>query len=292
MSHLMRHNATKSEALVLHCSSSSAPPITLPSSVIPVRAHVTVLGMIPDPSGFCDRPGAYTSGAHAAQLFVKAWRKLRLYVTLQELRSLLMAFVYSHSVFGSCLQRFTSHRLVSPMTRCIRAAILAHPSVNSISLYEFMGLMLPSLRAVYLRSRYLLRCLDPSSPQFIRDEFRAHRKKSPWFAACLRSLSSLPQPKSGPSLIDRLETCLDVLASPDAELPDTFLTPPQTTSMQFLSQMDLLPSTSIRVLALLAGAIFCSTTAGRIVLAALSAHPLRITLKPWPFFMEFVTVTV
>jgi ribonuclease HI len=226
LSHFMRHNATKSESHVLHCSSVGVPPITLPSGAIPVRAHVTVLGLQPHPSGFCVRPGARASGVHAAQLFVKAWQKLRLYVTLQELRSLLMAFVYSHSVFGSCLQRFTSVCQVAPMTRCIRSALLAHPTVNSISLYEFMGLMLPSMRVIYLRLRYLIRCLDPTSPQLIRDEFTAHRKRSPWFLACLRSLSSLPQPKSGLSLGDRLESCIVALASPDAELLDTFLTPP------------------------------------------------------------------
>ena len=222
----MRHNASKSEALVLHCPSDDIPPISLPSGVIPVRPLVTVLGLQPHHSGFCIRPGARTSAARAALLFMQAWRKLRVHVTLQELRSLLMAFVYSHSVFGSCLQRFTSHCLVSPMTKCIRFAISAHPSVNSTSVYEFMGLLLPSLRVVYLRLRYLLRCLDPASPQLICDEFIAYRKRSPWFAACLRSLCGLPQPKSGPSLSDRLEACIDTLALPAVELPDTFSHPP------------------------------------------------------------------
>jgi len=221
----MRHNASKSEVLVLHCPSDGIPPISLPSGVIHVRPLVTVLGLQPHHSGFCIRPGARTSAARAALLFMQAWRKLRMHVTLQELRSLLMAFVYSHSVFGSCLQRFTSHRLVSPMTKCIRFAISAHPSANSISVYEFLGILLPSLRVVYLRLRYLLRCLDPTSPQLIRDEFITYRKRSPWFTACLRSLCGLPQPKSGLCLSDRLEACIDILALPADELPDTFLHP-------------------------------------------------------------------
>ena len=112
------------------------------------------------------------------------------------------------------------------MTKCIRSVILAHPSVNSTSLYEFLGLLLPSLRVVTLRLRYLLRCLDPASPQLIRDEFTAHRKRSPWFAACFCSLSRLPQPKSGPSLCERLDSCIEVLALPAVELPDTLSHPP------------------------------------------------------------------
>jgi hypothetical protein len=176
-----------------------------------------------------------------------------------------MAFVYSHSVFGSCLQRFTSHCQVSPMTRCIRSAVSAHPTVNSVSLYEFMGLMLPSMRAVYLRLRYLLRCVDPTSPQLIRDEFNNHRDRSPWFAACLRSLS-------------RLLT--------------RFRLPFQMTNMQFLLPMALLSLTSTRVLALLAGAIFCSSMALRIALVVLLVTPPRTTPRPWPFFMDFYIAIV
>jgi hypothetical protein len=221
----MRHNASKSEAYVLHCPSVGIPPLQLSSGAISVRDYVTVLGMQPQSSGYCDRPGARLAGARVSALFSKAWQKLRRHVTLQELRSLLMAFIYSHSVFGSCLQRFTSHCLVSPMTRCIRAALRAHPSVNSASLYEFMGLILPSMRVVLLRLGFLMRCMDPTSPQLLRDEFRFHRLKSPWFAACLSSLSKLPQPKSGLSLCDRLSNCISVISQPAVELPATFSHP-------------------------------------------------------------------
>ena len=222
----MRHNANKSEALVLRCAPEGVPPIQLPSGIIPVRSSVTVLGMQPHFSGFCDRAGASSTGARAAQLFLSAWQKLRSFVTFQELRSLLMAFVYSHSVFGSCLQRFSPGPRTSPMTKCIRSVVGAHPTVNCTSLYEFMGLLLPSMRVLLLRLGFLLRCMDPTSPSLLRSEFLHHRVNSPWFTACLTSLRKLPQPKSGLSLCERFSTCIEVLQAPAYDLPATFSHPP------------------------------------------------------------------
>ena len=218
----MRHNANKSEALVLRCSPDGVPPIQLPTGAIPIRNSVTILGLQPHPSGFCIRPGARSAGTRAAQLFSGAWQKLRLYVNLQELRGLLMAFVYSHSVFGSCLQRFTPGPRTSPMTKCIRSVVIAHPTVNSTSLYEFMGLITPTARTHLLRLGFLLRFLDPTSPSLLRNELLHHRVHSPWFNTCLSALSRLPQPKSGLPLCDRFLTCIEVLSAPATELPATF----------------------------------------------------------------------
>ena len=222
----MRHNPSKSEAVVMHCSHDGLPPIKMPSGVVPIRNSVTILGVSPLSSGYCSRLGARSSAVSAAQLFVKAWLKLKFHVNLQELRCLLMAFVYSHSVFGSCLEQFSPSRTISaPMTICIRSALHAHASVNSVSLYEFMGMMLPSMRVMSLRVGFLMRCLNPASPQLIRDEFFHHRMKSPWFITCLNSLSSLPQPKAGLPLCDRLSTCIETLTSPDVDLPASFSHP-------------------------------------------------------------------
>jgi hypothetical protein len=102
--------------------------------------------------GFCSRPNAKNSGHEAARLFSSAWLRLRHYVTLRDLRCLLMAFVYSHEVFGSCLQNFAARRpAFSPMSRCIRSAVSSHYSVNVDSLFEFMGMVTPRIRVTRLR---------------------------------------------------------------------------------------------------------------------------------------------
>ena len=228
-SRCMTHNASKSESIVLHCNHASLPPLHLISGQIPVRAHsITVLGSEPLVSGFCSRANSSHNGKRAAALFNSAWVKLRKHVNLNELRCLLMAFVYSHTVFGTCLQDFSGTRAsaTSPMTSCLRFAVHAHPSVHNASLYEFFGMIAPLCRTISLRLGFLLRCLDPSSPILIRNEFLNNRMSSPWFRACMSSFSRLPQPKSGLSLNDRLDDCISTIELPDLELPDSFTHPP------------------------------------------------------------------
>jgi len=220
----MRHNAGKSEALVLHCR-GPLPSLNLSAGQIPIRNSVTVLGSQPTTSGFCSRPGTRPAGVRAALLFKSAWLKCRHYTTLRDLRCLLTAYVYSHGVFGTCLQNFSCHRPVSsPMTICIRSALHSHASSSVVSMYEFLGLVLPTMRSISLRLNFLLRCLNPSSTPLVRDEFLHHRQTSPWFRACLTSLSRLPQPK-GLSLCDRLTACIDTIQLPAVDLTAPFSHP-------------------------------------------------------------------
>ena len=205
----MRHNANKSEAVILNCSSDV--PVRLSADLIPIHKTIRVLGSQPSSTGFCTRPEARYNGFRAAMLFKTAWLKCRQYVSLRDMRSLLMAFVYSHSVFGTCLQKLHNRSLSSPMNICIRDALLSHPSASIAVSYEFLGLMTPPTRAISLRLNYLIRLLDPSSPRLIREEFLQHRNTSPWFRACLLSFSKLPQPKVGLNLCDRLNACIEVL---------------------------------------------------------------------------------
>ncbi len=213
----MRHNANKSEAVILNCSSDT--PVRLSADLIPIHNTIRVLGSQPSSTGFCTRPEARYAGLRAALLFKTAWLKCRQYVTLRDMRSLLMAFVYSHSVFGTCLQKVQSRSLSAPMNICIRDALLSHPSASIVVCYEFLGLMTPLTRVISLRLNYLLRCLDASSPRLIREEFLQHRHTSPWFRACLSSFSKLPQPKVGLNLCDRLIECVETLELPAVELP-------------------------------------------------------------------------
>jgi ribonuclease HI len=213
----MRHNANKSEAVILNCSSDVS--VRLSADLIPIHKTIRVLGSQPSSTGFCTRPEARYAGLRAALLFKTAWLKCRQYVTLRDMRSLLMTFVYSHSVFGTCLQQLHSRALAAPMNICIRDALLSHPSASIVVCYEFLGLMTPSIRAISLRLNYLLRLLDPSSPRLIREEFLQHRNTSPWFRACLLSFSKLPQPKVGLNLCDRLNACIEVHEAPAVDLP-------------------------------------------------------------------------
>lgn len=213
----MRHNANKSEAVILNCSSDVS--VRLSADLIPIHKTIRILGSQPSSTGFCTRPEARHNGLRAALLFKTAWLKCRQHVTLRDMRSLLMAFVYSHSVFGTCLQQFHSLSLWAPMNICIRDALLSHPSASLVVCYEFLGLMTPQIRAIGLRLNYLLRLLDPSSPRLIREEFLQHRNTSPWFRACLSSFSKLPQPKVGLNLCDRLHACIEILEAPAVDLP-------------------------------------------------------------------------
>jgi ribonuclease HI len=225
-SNSMRHNASKSEAAVFHCSTSAA--LKLPDAPIPILSRVTILGLQPELSGFCSRPKARHGGYEAARLFNAAWLRLRHYVTLRDLRCLLMAFVYSHEVFGSCLQNFSARRSAfSPMSRCIRSAVSCHHSVNVPSLFEFMGLVTPAMRVISLRLNFTMRCLDPLCPPLVQDEFLHHRRRQPWFKALILSLASLPQPKCGLNLCDRLDRCIESIGGDtDEHLPDFFTHPP------------------------------------------------------------------
>ena len=213
----MRHNANKSEAVILNCSSDT--PVRLSADLIPIHNTIRVLGSQPSSTGFCTRPESRHAGLRAALLFKTAWLKCRQYVTLQDMRSLLMAFVYSHSVFGTCLQKMHDRARSAPMHMCIRDALLSHPSASTVVCYEFLGLMTPQTRAISLRLNFLLRLLDPLSPRLIREEFLQHRHTSPWFRACLLSFSKLPQPKVGLNLCDRLHACIETLEAPAVDLP-------------------------------------------------------------------------
>jgi ribonuclease HI len=223
----MRHNASKSEAAVFNCSTRVA--IKLPDSPISVLRSVTILGLRPELDGFCSRPDAKHSGQEAARLFSSAWLRLRHYVTLRDLRCLLMAFIYSHEVFGSCLQNFSARRpAYSPMSRCIRSAVSCHYSVNVDSLFEFLGMVTPRIRITLLRLNFLMRCLNPLCPPLVQDEFLHHRMEQPWFKTLLRALAALPQPKCGLPLCDRLERCIEGIGEDDEDdpLPDFFTHPP------------------------------------------------------------------
>jgi len=224
-SNSMRHNASKSEAAVFHCSTSAA--LKLPDARIPILRHVTILGLRPEINGFCSRPKARHGGYEAARLLNVAWLRLRHYVTLRDLRCLLMAFVYSHEVFGSCLQNFSARRSAfSPMSRCIRSAVSCHHSVNVPSLFEFMGLVTPAMRVISLRLNFTMRCLDPLCSPLVQDEFLHHRRGQPWFKALILSLASLPQPKCGLNLCDRLDRCIESIGEElDEPLPDSFTHP-------------------------------------------------------------------
>jgi ribonuclease HI len=219
----MHHNANKSEALILHCNSDV--PVRLSADLIPIRGTVRVLGSNPSPTGFCTRPEARSAGIRAALLFKNAWLKCRHFVTLRDMRSLLMAFVYSHSVFGTCLQKFQHRSSSAPMNLCIRDALLAHPSAGIVVCYEFLGLMTPSTRAISLRLNFLLRCIDPLSPRLIREEFLQHRNTSPWFRTCIHSFTKLPQPKVGFHLVDRLHACIETLEAPAVDLSSFYSHP-------------------------------------------------------------------
>ena len=219
----MHHNANKSEALILHCD--SAVPVRLSADLIPIRGTVRVLGSNPSPTGFCTRPEARSVGIRAALLFKSAWLKCRHFATLRYMRSLLMVFVYSHSVFGTCLQKFHNRSSSASMNLCVRDALLAHPSAGIVVCYEFLGLMTPSMRAISLRLNFLLRCLDPLSPRLLREEFFQHRNSSPWFRTCIHSFTKSPQPKVGLNLADRLHACIETLEAPAVDLSSFYSHP-------------------------------------------------------------------
>ena len=221
----MRHNASKSEAAVFNCNARVQ--LTLPDAPVPILRSVTILGLEPKVNGFCSRATSRHSGHRAAHLFTAAWLKLRHYVTLRDLRSLLMMFVYSHEVFGSCLQNFSARRSAfSPMSQCIRSVVSCHHSVHVPSLFEFLGLATPSSRILSLRINFMMRLLDATCPPLVQDEFLHHRRSQPWFKSFTIALSKLPQPKCGPNLCDRLDLCVEAVGDDDEPLPDSFVHPP------------------------------------------------------------------
>ena len=223
-SNSMGHNASKSEAVVLNCNARVQ--LALPVAPIPISRTVTILGLEPKVDGFCYRATSRQSGRNAARLFTAAWFKLRHYVTLRDLRSLLMMFVYSHEVFGSCLQRSSARRSAfSPMSQCIRSVVSCHHSVNVPSLFEFLGLATPISRALFLRISFMTRILDITCPPLVQHEFLHHRRSQPWFKSFAQALSRLPQPKCGSNLCDRLELCVEAVGSDDEPLPDFFTHP-------------------------------------------------------------------